>query len=243
MVQSVVRSQLNEFSETEKSAVYRAMRERRDVRAGYLPEPIDRATLYRLLTAAHQAPSVGFMQPWRFIVVRQPSLRAAVHQIFQRANADAAESYQQERKALYSRLKLEGLLEAPQHLCVVCDEETERGHHLGRHSMPETSVYSVVCAIQNLWLAARAEGVGVGWVSILDPLAIKGLLRIPPAAQLVAYLCLGYVKEFRDLPDLERDGWEKRAELAPLVRAEYFDQPDLSGGDSPKKRIRTRSGR
>jgi 5,6-dimethylbenzimidazole synthase len=228
MVQSMVRPTQNEFSEAEKGAVYRAIRERRDVRAGYLPQPIDRATLYRLLAAAHQAPSVGFMQPWRFIVVRQQSLRTAVHQVFQRANADAAASYQQGRKELYSRLKLEGLLEAPQHLCVVCEEESERGHHLGRHSMPETSVYSVVCAIQNLWLAARAEGIGVGWVSILDPLAIKDLLRIPPAAQLVAYLCLGYVKEFADLPDLERDGWEKRAELTPLVRAEYFDQPDKS---------------
>jgi 5,6-dimethylbenzimidazole synthase len=228
MVQSMVRPTQNEFSEAEKGAVYRAIRERRDVRAGYLPQPIDRATLYRLLAAAHQAPSVGFMQPWRFIVVRQQSLRTAVHQVFQRANADAAASYQQGRKELYSRLKLEGLLEAPQHLCVVCEEESERGHHLGRHSMPETSVYSVVCAIQNLWLAARAEGIGVGWVSILDPLAIKDLLRIPPAAQLIAYLCLGYVKEFADLPDLERDGWEKRAELTPLVRAEYFDQPDKS---------------
>jgi 5,6-dimethylbenzimidazole synthase len=228
MVQSMVRPTQNEFSEAEKGAVYRAIRERRDVRAGYLPQPVDRATLYRLLAAAHQAPSVGFMQPWRFIVVRQQSLRTAVHQVFQRANADAAASYQQGRKELYSRLKLEGLLEAPQHLCVVCEEESERGHHLGRHSMPETSVYSVVCAIQNLWLAARAEGIGVGWVSILDPLAIKDLLRIPPAAQLVAYLCLGYVKEFADLPDLERDGWEKRAELTPLVRAEYFDQPDKS---------------
>jgi 5,6-dimethylbenzimidazole synthase len=228
MVQSMVKPTLNEFSDAEKNAVYRAIRERRDVRAGYLPEPIDRETLYRLLAAAHQAPSVGFMQPWRFIVVSQPSLRAAVHQIFQRANDDAAASYQKDRKELYSRLKLEGLLEAPQHLCVVCDEETERGHRLGRHSMPETSVYSVVCAIQNLWLAARAEGIGVGWVSILNPLAIKDLLRIPTAARLVAYLCLGYVKEFRDLPDLEREGWEKRAELAPLVRAEYFDQPDQS---------------
>lgn len=90
--------------------------------------------------------------------------------------------------------------------------------------MPETSIYSVVCAIQNLWLAARAEGIGVGWVSILDPLAIKELLRIPPAAHLVAYLCLGYVEGFAEVPDLERDGWEKRAELAPLVRADYFDQ-------------------
>jgi 5,6-dimethylbenzimidazole synthase len=225
MVQSMVTPAQSDFSATERTAVYRALRERRDVRAGYLSQPIDDATLYRLLAAAHQAPSVGFMQPWRFIVVRDEGLRAAVHGIFQRANADARARYQGDRQELYSRLKLEGLLEAPQHLCVLCDDESKRGHYLGRHSMPETSVYSVVCAIQNLWLAARTEGIGVGWVSILDPLAIKELLKIPTGAQLVAYLCLGYVREFSDVPDLERDGWEQRAELAPLIRADYFDQP------------------
>jgi len=224
MVESMVRRTQNGFSPAERAAVYRALRERRDVRVGYLPQPLDDATLYRLLAAAHQAPSVGFMQPWRFIVVRNPALRTAVHGIFQHANAEAAANYRGNLRKVYSRLKLEGLLEAPQHLCVVCDERGERGHHLGRYSMPETSVYSVVCAIQNLWLAARAEGIGVGWVSILDPLAIKELLRIPPTAQLVAYLCLGYVEGFAEVPDLERDGWERRAELAPLVRADYFDQ-------------------
>lgn len=225
MVQSMVTPAQNAFSTAERSAVYRALRERRDVRSGYLPQPIDDATLYRLLAAAHQAPSVGFMQPWRFVVVRNMALRTAVHGIFERANIDAAARYRGDRKDLYSRLKLQGLLEAPQHLCVLCDDQSERGHHLGRNSMPETSIYSVVCAIQNLWLAARTEGIGVGWVSILDPQAVKELLRIPAAAQLVAYLCLGYVREFSDAPDLERDGWEQRAQLAPLVRADYFDQP------------------
>jgi 5,6-dimethylbenzimidazole synthase len=180
--------------------------------------------LYRLLGAAHRAPSVGFMQPWRFIVVRNEALRTAVHGIFHRANTDAAARYRGDRKELYSQLKLEGLLEAPQHLCVLCDDESQRGHYLGRNSMPETSIYSVVCGIQNLWLAARTEGIGVGWVSILNPLAIKELLRIPVSVQLVAYLCLGYVTEFAEVPDLERDGWEQRAELTPLVRADYFDQ-------------------
>jgi len=227
MVESLVTPAQNAFSAAERTAVYRALRERRDVRTGYLSQPINDATLYRLLTAAHQAPSVGFMQPWRFIVVRNEALRTAVHGIFQRANSEAAARYPGERKELYSRLRLEGLLESPQHLCVLCDEESERGHALGRNTMPETSVYSVVCAIQNLWLAARTEGIGVGWVSILDPPAIKKLLRIPASAQLVAYLCLGYVREFADVPDLERDGWEQRAELAPLVRADYFDQPYL----------------
>lgn len=225
MVQSMVTPAQNNFSTAERSAVYRALRERRDVRAGYLPQAIDDTTLYRLLAAAHQAPSVGFMQPWRFIVVRDTALRTAVHGIFERANSEAAARYRGDQKDLYSRLKLEGLLEAPQHLCVLCDDGSGRGHSLGRNSMPETSIYSVVCAIQNLWLAARTEGIGVGWVSILDPQAVKELLRIPPAAQLVAYLCLGYVREFSDIPDLEREGWEQRAQLAPLVRVDYFDQP------------------
>jgi|SRR5580704_9237538 5,6-dimethylbenzimidazole synthase len=231
MVESLVTPAQNDFSAAERTAVYRALRERRDVRTGFLPQPVDDATLYRLLAAAHLAPSVGFMQPWRFIVVRSERLRTAVHGIFERANTEAAARYRGEQRELYSRLKLEGLLEAPQHLCVLCDEESERGHALGRNSMPETSIYSVVCAIQNLWLAARTEGIGVGWVSILNPPAIKELLRIPARAQLVAYLCLGYVREFAGVPDLERDGWEQRAELAPLVRADYFDQPYAANCD------------
>lgn len=224
MVESMVTTTKGSFSAAEKAAVYRVLRERRDVRTGYLPHPLDDSTLHRLIAAAHQAPSVGFMQPWRFIVVRENALRTAVHQIFGRANTEAAATYSGDRSDLYSRLKLEGLLEAPQHLCVVCDEASERGHGLGRQSMPETSIYSVVCAIENLWLAARAEGVGVGWVSILDPVAIKNLLRIPPSAELVGYFCLGYVEGFAEQPDLERDGWEERAEIASVVRSDYFDQ-------------------
>lgn len=213
------------YSEIERAAVYRAICERRDVRHGYLPQPLDDETLHRLLLAAHHAPSVGFMQPWRFIVVRDNSLRESVHKIFLRANADAAATYAGERGDLYSKLKLEGLLEAPQHLCVVCDSTTERGHRLGRHTMPQMPVFSVVCAIQNLWLAARAEGIGVGWVSILDPTAVKNLLRIPPESELVAYLCIGYVDHFAETPDLERFGWEKREDLAAFARADYFDCP------------------
>jgi 5,6-dimethylbenzimidazole synthase len=213
------------YPEAERAALYRAIRERRDVRSGYLPQPLDDETLHRVLLAAHHAPSVGFMQPWRFIVVRDKSLRESMHQIFLRANADAAATYVGERREQYSRLKLEGLLEAPQHLCVVCDPTSERGDRLGRNTMPQMPVFSVVCAIQNLWLAARAEGIGVGWVSILDATAVKDLLRIPPASELVAYLCIGYVDQFADAPDLERFGWEKREDLTALARADYFDCP------------------
>jgi 5,6-dimethylbenzimidazole synthase len=232
VVESVVMNQKSGFTQDEKDAVYRVLRERRDVRSGYLPRPLEDTTLCRLLDAAHSAPSVGLMQPWRFIVVRDAAQRARVHELFQRANEAAAACYTQERGEIYARLKLEGLLEAPQHLCVVCEATSERGHRLGRHSMPETSIYSVVCAIQNLWLAARAEGIGVGWVSILDPLAVKDLLRIPPDVELVAYLCVGYVEEFAECPDLERVGWEERASLTSVLRSEYFDQPYRPGEDS-----------
>jgi 5,6-dimethylbenzimidazole synthase len=225
MIESMVTRMLSCYSETERAAVYRVIRERRDVRTGYLRKPLDDTTLTRLLGAAHSAPSVGLMQPWRFIVVRNAELRTAVHDNFLRANMEAAAFYSSDRRAAYRRLRLEGLLEAPQHLCVVCDTTSVRGLGLGRNSMPETATYSVVCAVQNLWLAARTEGIGVGWVSIIDPSAIKTLLQIPPHVELVAYLCLGYVESFSELPDLERDGWERREELTSLVRADFFDRP------------------
>ncbi|HEX4066970.1 MAG TPA: 5,6-dimethylbenzimidazole synthase [Acidobacteriaceae bacterium] len=223
MVESVVSR--TDYSEAEKAAVYRVIRERRDVRSGYLSTPVDDATLRRLLSAAHQAPSVGLMQPWRFIVVRDSALRVAVHDNFLRANEEAGQSYSGDRRALYAQLKLEGLLAAPQHLCVVCESDSERGHGLGRQSMPETSTYSVACAIQNLWLAARAEGIGVGWVSILDPAALRKLLHLPACVDLIAYLCLGYVERFAEIPDLERAGWERRADVASLVKADFYEQP------------------
>jgi 5,6-dimethylbenzimidazole synthase len=166
--------------------------------------------LERLLEAAHRAPSVGLMQPTRFIVVRDESVRRAVHGIFKEANAKAATTYNGEQRDAYAELKLEGILEAPQNLCVVCDTENLRGHKLGRQTMPETAAYSTVCAVQNLWLAARAEGVGVGWVSILEPAKLREVLHIPEHILPVAYLCLGYVEEFATAPDLERQGWEKR---------------------------------
>jgi 5,6-dimethylbenzimidazole synthase len=229
MVESMVTDRQNAFTQEEIDAVYRAIRERRDVRSGYLPRPLEDETLIRLLTAAHMAPSVGLMQPWRFILVRDAAQRANVHEIFVRAREAAATLYDGDRCELYARLKLEALLEAPQHLCVVCDADSEQGHVLGRHSMPETPAYSVVCAIQNLWLAARAEGIAVGWVSILDPLAMKKLLRIPPGVPLVAYLCIGYVEEFAPSPDLERIGWEERTSLRSVLREEFFDQPTKMG--------------
>lgn len=211
------------FCNPEKEGVYRAIRERRDVRSGFLPNALPDDVLLRLLGAAHSAPSVGLMQPWRFIVIRSPLVRRAVRDLFCEAQQLAADSYVGERGQLYQGLKLEGILEAPQNVCIACDPVSERGHRLGRQSMPETAVYSAVCAVQNLWLAARAEGIGMGWVSILDPDALKTLLGIPTQQVLVAYLCLGYVDAFESRPELERVGWENRIPLAEVIRLDHYD--------------------
>jgi 5,6-dimethylbenzimidazole synthase len=211
------------FPEDESRGIYRAIRERRDVRSGFLPELLDDEVLGRLLEAAHHAPSVGLMQPWRFILIRTLEIRKAIHDIFLRSNQAALDTYERDRAKKYASLKLEGILEAPQNLCIVCNPESERGHRLGRHSMPEMALYSAVCAVQNLWLAARAEGVGVGWVSVLDNEALKRVLNIPGNVVPVAYLCLGYVDHFSAEPDLERAGWEHRIPLDQVLGFEQYD--------------------
>jgi 5,6-dimethylbenzimidazole synthase len=212
------------FGEDELRGVYRAIRERRDVRSGFLPDPLSDEVLSRLLEAAHHAPSVGLMQPWRFILIRDRDVRTAVHDIFLHANRAALDSYEGDRATKYASLKLQGILDAPQNLCIVCDPTCERGHRLGRHSMPETVVYSTVCAVQNLWLAARAEGVGVGWVSILDVEALRDVLHIPANVIPVAYLCLGYVDQFAMEPELQRAGWESRIPLEQVLGFDYYDE-------------------
>jgi 5,6-dimethylbenzimidazole synthase len=203
------------------------------VRRGFLPEPMPDELLYRLLEAAHSAPSVGLMQPWRFIVVRDLSVRQTVHNIFLKANQQAAASYEGDQQQNYSSMKLEGILEAPQNLCIVCDSQSSQGHQLGRRTMPETAVYSAVCAIQNLWLAARAEGIGVGWVSILEPDLLRNALKIPEEITPVAYLCLGYVDAFAGQPDLERAGWEKRTPLKSVLSFDEYDSRWGNGGPRP----------
>jgi 5,6-dimethylbenzimidazole synthase len=221
------------FNESERLGVYRAIRERRDVRRGFLPEPLPDDLLYRLLHAAHSAPSVGLMQPWRFIVVRDLGIRQAVHKIFADANAEALATYEAEQQKSYASMKLEGILEAPQNLCIVCDSNSNQGHRLGRRTMPETAIYSAVCAVQNLWLAARAEGIGVGWVSILEPHLLRSTLNIPQEITPIAYLCLGYVDAFADTPDLERFGWEKRAPLESVLSFDRYN-PDWGEGEPTK---------
>lgn len=223
MVESMVKEPAaTAFSDAERDAIYRVIEERRDVRRGFLAQPLPEELLNRLLSAAHRAPSVGLMQPTRFVVIRDVAMRHAVHDIFARANSQAAAQYSGPQREHYEGMKLEGLLEAPQHLCILCDAASDRGHGLGRQTMPEMALYSTVCAIQNLWLAARSEGVGVGWVSILDPASLREVLGIPERLQFVAYLCLGYVDGFASSPELERFGWEKRVELDAVVSYDGF---------------------
>lgn len=210
------------FSDPERAAVYRAIFERRDVRRNFLPTPIPPDVLTRILTAAHHAGSVGFMQPWDFVVIRQRGTKRAVKQLFKKTNAEAALQYQGARATLYRSLKLEGIEEAPVNLCVTCSRQRGGPHVLGRSTVRETDLYSTCCAIQNLWLAARAEGIGVGWVSILDHGALKQVLGIPRPVKILAYLCLGYVSEFAVRPDLETAGWRSRIPVEQLIHSELW---------------------
>lgn len=189
---------------------------RRDVRR-FRPDPLPEGALDELIRQATLAPSVGFAQPWRFVTVRDPARRRAVAANFEACNAQALTAYAGERAQLYAGLKLSGLREAPEHLAVFAAEDTDRGHGLGRRTMPETLRYSVVTAVYTLWLAARARGIGVGWVSILDPEAVSAALEVPAGWSLVAYLCVGYPQEDHRDPELARHGWEARAETAEVV--------------------------
>lgn len=214
------------FSDSARAAVYDAIFSRRDVRGQFLPDPVDDALLARLLLAAHHAPSVGFMQPWNFLVIRSAAVRQRVHAAFTRANDEAAGQFSGERRTLYSQLKLQGILDAPVNLCITCDRGRSGPVVLGRTHMPEMDLYSSVCAVQNLWLAARAEGLGVGWVSIFHPEKLREALGIPAHIVPVAYLCLGHVSHFKPRPELETAGWAARLPVEELVFHEGWDKPE-----------------
>jgi 5,6-dimethylbenzimidazole synthase len=182
---------------------------RRDVRR-FRPEPIADAVLERLIDIACLAPSVGLSQPWRFVIVDDPARRGAISENFRGCNREALMSQAPDEADRYARLKLEGLEQAPRHLAVFADEAAPQGRGLGRRTMPETARYSVVAAVCNLWLAARAEGIGMGWVSILDPDQVRSSLDVPATWALIGYFCLGYPEVEDDTPELERAGWERR---------------------------------
>jgi len=189
---------------------------RRDVRR-FRTDAIDGAVIDRLLGLAALAPSVGNSQPWRFVKVNDADRRAAIRASFEACNADALADYHGERAKLYAQLKLEGLDKAPVQLAVFVDADTDVGRGLGQKTMPETLNYSVVAAINHLWLAARAEGIGVGWVSILEPDRVNQALDVPAGWKLVAYLCVGYPEEDQDVPELVRAGWQDRLDISEFV--------------------------
>jgi 5,6-dimethylbenzimidazole synthase len=205
------------FSENERAAVYRAIETRRDVRDQFLADPIPDDVLRRLLDAAHAAPSVGFMQPWNFILVRDDQVRAAAWEAFSKANVEAEAMFPEEKRSTYRSLKLEGIRKAPLSICVTCDPDRAGPVVLGRTHNARMDSYSTVCAIQNLWLAARAEGIGVGWVSIFRDDDMRALLGIPQRIEIVAWLCLGYVDALYEEPELAIKGWRQRLALEDLV--------------------------
>lgn len=222
----------HQFAEAARAAVYQAIFSRRDVRGQFLPTPVPDDVLGRLLMAAHHAPSVGFMQPWNFLLVRSDEVKQRVQGVFKEANAEAARMFPDERREIYSKLKLQGILEAPINLCITCDRTRSGPVVLGRTHMPTMDLYSSVCAVQNLWLAARAEGVGVGWVSIFHEKALQDALGIPHHIVPIAYLCIGYVSHFNDRPELEKAGWLPRLPVEDLVYFEQWGATD-SGRNSP----------
>lgn len=189
---------------------------RRDVRR-FKSDPVEPARIDALLEVASHAPSVGLSQPWRFVHVVSPDRRAAVVASFTDANEKALQGYAGEQQAIYAGLKLAGLKEAPIHLAIFSDDATHTGSGLGQQTMPETLHYSVVAAVQTLWLAARADGIGMGWVSILDPVAVTRVLDVPSGWSLVAYLCLGVPAEEHLDPELERHHWESRTKAQAVT--------------------------
>ncbi len=201
------------FDEAFRTAFAQLVRLRRDIRA-FRPDPVDSGVLHRCMELAHHAPSVGYAQPWRFVQVTDRTRIEAIAQAFERANAEALAATEESDRALYARLKLAGIREAPVQMAVFCDEATKTGRRLGARTMPETRAYSVVCAIHTLWLALRAHGLGLGWVSILHPQDVAAALGTPPEWRFIAWLCIGHpAVPPHETPELERVGWERRLPL------------------------------
>jgi 5,6-dimethylbenzimidazole synthase len=210
----------NGFHEQERDAIYRVIRERRDVRR-FKSDPIPDSVLERILTAAMQAPSVGYSQPWNFILVKDLEVRRKVHEAFQRANEEAKKLFPGERGEKYASLKLEGILDSAMNICVTCDRNRFGPVVLGRTCQPDMDLFSTVCAVQNLWLSARCEGVGVGWVSIIKSEELAALMKLPEGVVPIAYLCVGYTDAFAPEPELKTSGWLPQVPFESLI---YHDQ-------------------
>ena len=209
------------FTDEEKKGLYKAIYSRRDVRSHFTSRNIEDDVLARILNAAHHAPSVGFSQPWNFILIKEMITKKMIKNSFEQEKNRSSKLIEEPKRSKYLSFKLEGILESPINLCVTYDPTKFGPFVIGRTSIPEAGLYSVCCAVQNLWLAARTEGIGLGWVSILSNDALKEVLELPEHVVPIAYLCLGYVDEFAQKPDLETAGWLPRLDLKDVV---YFEK-------------------
>ena len=219
------------FTEEEKKGFYKAIYSRRDVRSHFTSRPIEDEALSKILHAAHHAPSVGFSQPWNFILIKDIQTKKRIKTSFEEEKNRSSQLVEEPKRSKYLSFKLEGILESPVNLCVTYDPSKFGPFVIGRSSIPEAGLYSVCCAIQNLWLAARTEGIGLGWVSILSNETLKENLELPEHVVPVAYLCLGYVDDFAEKPDLETAGWLPRLDLKDVV---YFEKWNVQQNESWK---------
>ena len=213
-----------DFSEEDRESFYKAIYSRRDVRSNFTSEQIDDQVLMRILKAGHHAPSVGFSQPWNFILVKNIETREKIKESFENEKARSSKLIEDPRRSKYLSYKLEGILESSINVCVTYDPTKSGPFVIGRTSIPETGTFSVCCAVQNIWLAARTEGIGVGWVSILSNETLRDVLNIPDHVVPVAYLCLGHVSKFEPRPDLETSGWLPRLKLDDVIYHEKWMQ-------------------
>lgn len=217
------------YDDAEREAVLRVMRERRDIRNGFRSDPIPHEVLLRVLEAAHTAPSVGHSQPWDFVVIRSAETRRSMHELAQRQREAYAKSLPKGRAKQFKELKIEAILDTPVNIVVTADSTRGGRHTLGRHTQPQMAPYSSALAVENLWLAARAEGLGVGWVSFFDEREMVRALGLPEHLEVVAYLCVGYVDEFPEEPELLQAGWSKRRPLSWVVHEETYGRRALPG--------------
>ncbi len=210
------------ITDVERDALYKVIHSRRDVRKDFISKAIPDEVLERILKAGHHAPSVGFMQPWDFILVTEEETKEALKKGYESARVESTQKFSEEKRAEYHSFKLEGILEAPLGICVTCDRDRNGPVVIGRTIKPEMDLYSTVCAIQNIWLAARAENIGLGWVSIIHDEVLRETLDIPANIEIIAYLCLGYVSSFQDKPELEAFGWLPREDISQLIHKEKW---------------------
>ncbi|TDC14273.1 5,6-dimethylbenzimidazole synthase, partial [Kribbella albertanoniae] len=219
------------YAPGERQVVHRVLAERRDVRRGFVDLPIPDDVLTRVLESAHRAPSVGLSQPWDFLLIREIATRRKIHDLAAAQRDAFAASLPEERRKQFDGLKIEAILDTPLNIAVTCDAGRGGRHVLGRHADPRTTWFSVAIAIQNLWLAARAEGLGVGWVSFFEPGEVAAVLDLPAHIELVGYLCIGYVDEFAPAPELVRSGWAARRPLSWAVHQESWGRRGLPGAE------------